>query len=57
MIKLADILSEVKKEKRGLWYYINKKKKEGRKPAKKGSKAHKKAVEAGKEINKAAKKK
>jgi len=57
MIKLADILSEVKKEKPGLWANIRAKKARGEKPAKKGSKAFKQAVKAAKEINKATKKK
>jgi hypothetical protein len=48
MIKLADILSEVKKEKPGLWANIRAKRARGEKPAKQ-------AVKAAKEINKATK--
>lgn len=55
MIKLIDILLEVKKEKPGLWANIRAKKAKGKKPAKKGSKAYKQAVKAAKEINKAKK--
>jgi hypothetical protein len=44
----------ITEESEGLWNNINKKKKEGRPPARKGSEAHEKAVEAGEKINKAA---
>jgi len=56
MIKLAEILAEVKKEKPGLWANIRAKKARGAKPAKKGTKAFKQAVKSAKEINKATKK-
>lgn len=52
MIKLIDLLNEVKKEKPGLWANIRAKRARGEKPAKKGSKAFKKAVITAKEINK-----
>jgi hypothetical protein len=57
MIKLAEILAEVNKEKPGLWANIRAKRARGEKPAKKGSKAFKQAVKAAKDINKATKKK
>jgi hypothetical protein len=57
MIKLAEILAEVNKEKPGLWANIRAKRARGEKPAKKGSKAFKQAVKAAKDINKTTKKK
>jgi hypothetical protein len=52
-MKLIDIIKEIAEEKaKGLYYYMNKKKKEGRKPSHGNSKAHKSAVKAAKEINK-----
>jgi hypothetical protein len=48
---LQDIIAEIlQEEKKGLWYYINRKHKLGKKAARKGSKAFKLAVKAGKEI-------
>lgn len=50
---MEDLLEQKKK---GIYYYINKKHKEGRPPARKGSKAYKKAVKAVRDTNKATKK-
>ena len=55
MIKLAEILAEVKKKNPGLWPNVWAKRARGEKPAKKGSKAFKQAVKAAKDINKATK--
>ena len=52
MIKLTDLLNELKEESKGLWANIRAKRARGEKPAKKGSKAYKSAVKAAKEINK-----
>ena len=46
-MKLKDLLNEKSK---GLWYYINKKKKSGKRSAPKGSKAYKAAVKAGNKL-------
>lgn len=57
MIKLADILAEVKKKNPGLWPNVWAKRARGEKPLRKGTKEFKKVVKAAKEINKATKKK
>jgi hypothetical protein len=53
MIKLIDILKEALSEekRKGLWYYINRKKKLGIKSSPKNSKQYKSAVKAGKELS------
>jgi len=53
MIKIIDILKEAlsEKKRKGLWYYINRKKKLGIKSSPKNSKKYKAAVKAGKELS------
>ena len=56
-MKLIDIIKEIAEEKaKGVYYYMNKKEKEGRKPSHGNSKAYKSAVKAVKKIQKKKKK-
>ena len=51
--KVDDLgLYDLEEEKKGLYYYINRNKKMGKKPARKGSEAFKKAYSAMRKINK-----
>jgi hypothetical protein len=50
-IPASQIKTEISEESKGLWYYINRKKKLGIKSTPKNSKAYKAAVKAGKELS------